>query len=130
MTLNSNYKGAIVYFKNYNISNQSSIIPYLFDKEKKNILAYDYYTEDYDNSDNKTSQNSYTYYLEFALSNKISFLDRDYVQLNTLIGGFIDVFNSLQGIGKIFTLLFDSFSKDFLFLILLLKIGYLLRKIK
>ena len=113
LTLNSNYKGAIVYFKNYNISTQSSIIPYLFDKEKKNILAYDYYTEDYDNSDNKTSQNSYTYYLEFALSNKISFLDRDYDQLNTLLGGFIGVFNSLQGIGKIFTLLFDSFSKEF-----------------
>ena len=113
LTLNSNYKGAIVYFKNYNISTQSSIIPYLFDKEKKNILAYDYYTEDYDNSDNKTSQNSNTYYLEFVLSNKVSFLDRDYEQINNILGDFIGVFNTLQGIGKFFTFLFDSFSKEF-----------------
>ena len=128
--LNSNYKGAIVYFKNYNITTQSSIIPFLFDKDKSNILEYDYYTEDYDNSDNKTNQNSNTYYLEFVLSNKVSFLDRDYEQINNILGDFIGVFNALQGIGKFLLFYLILFLKNFLFLILLLKIGYLLRIIK
>ena len=111
-SLTSNFKGATIFFKNYNITTQSSLFPYIFEEKKSHFLSYDYYNEDYDDNDNKTSKNSYTFYLEFVLSTKVSFLEREYEQLDTILGNFIGVLNGLNVIGSIFTFIFDSFSKE------------------
>ena len=165
-TLTSTYKGATVYFKNYNISTQSSLIPYIVGANKTHFLAYDYYTDADDSSsttdtsssdptsgsggdglnsgsgddssssgnsgtgsdgssssgngrnrrrisDSSSNSRSNTYYLEFYLSSKCSFLEREYIQLDTTLANFIGVFNGLEVAGRILTFVFDSFSKEF-----------------
>ncbi len=109
-TLSSNIKGTIVYLKKYNITTQSSVIPYIFGSEKINFIAYDYHQEVYNlNSNNK----DISYYLEFALSSKVSFLDRYYQQLDTVLANFIGIYDSLEIVTSFFTFIFDSFSKEF-----------------
>ena len=149
-TLTSTYKAATVYFKNYNISTQSSLIPYIIGANKTHFLAYDYYKDIDDSSsssdtsssdstsgdssssgtgsdgsssgngrnrrrisDSSSNSRSNTYYLEFYLSSKCSFLEREYIQLDTTLANFIGVFNGLEVVGRILTFVFDSFSKEF-----------------
>ena len=112
-TLKNNFRGATLYYKNYNITTQSHIIPYLFKKNKTNFLAYDYYSTGENDNSNSEIDYSNTYYLEFFLSSKVSFLERNYEQIHTTLANFVGVFNSLQAIGRIFSFLFDSFSKEF-----------------
>jgi hypothetical protein len=112
-TLKNNFRGATLYYKNYNMTTQSHIIPYLFKKNKTNFLAYDYYSTGENDNSNSEIDYSHTYYLEFFLSTKVSFLERNYEQIHTTLANFVGVFNSLQAIGRIFSFLFDSFSKEF-----------------
>ena len=113
-TLTNNFKSALVYFKNYNMSTQSSLIPYIFGKNETHFLSYDYYSTDTsDSSSSSYTSNSNTYFLEFVLSSKISFLEREYEQLDDILGNFIGVFEGLQVIGTILTFMFDSFFKEF-----------------
>ena len=112
-TLKNNFRGATLYYKNYNITTQSHIIPYLFKKNKTNFLAYDYYSTGENDNSNSEIDYSNTYYLEFFLSSKVSFLERNYEQIHTTLANFVGVFNSFQAIGGIFSFLFDSFSKEF-----------------
>ena len=112
-TLKNNFRGATLYYKNYNMTTQSHIIPYLFKKNKTNFLAYDYYSTGENDNSNSEIDYSNTYYLEFFLSTKVSFLERNYEQIHTTLANFVGVFNSLQAIGRIFSFLFDSFSKEF-----------------
>ena len=193
-TLTNTYKGATIYFKNYNITTQSSLIPYLISPNKTHFLAYDFYKDisESDSDDDSTTRrldntndnggsntgnnpgsdggpgsggdtgsgdntgsggdsgtgdntgsggnsgsgdntgsggennksggsapagfgrsNSNTYYLEFVLSSKVSFLEREYEQLDSTLASFLGVFNALEVIGKVLTFVFDSFSKEF-----------------
>ena len=158
-TLTSTYKGATVYFKNYNISTQSSLIPYIVGANKTHFLAYDYYKDaddsssssDASSSDNtngesgnegtsssgnsngnlrRTSSSSSTYYLEFYLSSKYSFLEREYIQLDTTLANFIGVFNGLEVAGRVLTFIFDSFSKEFFIFNYILKDRMFIKKKK
>ena len=149
-TLTNTYKAATVYFKNYNISTQSSLIPYIIGANKTHFLAYDYYKDIDDSSsssdtsssdstsggdspssgtgsdgsssgngrnrrisDSSSNSRSNTFYLEFYLSSKCSFLEREYIQLDTTLANFIGVFNGLEVVGRVLTFVFDSFSKEF-----------------
>ena len=132
-TLTNNFKSAIVYFKNYNMSTQSALIPYIFGKNKTHFLAYDYYTENTDTSVSSSSSSSSsdsTYYLEFVLSSKISFLEREYEQLDSTLGNFIGIFEGLQVVGTILTFIFDSFSKEFFIYNFILKDRLFIKKRK
>ncbi len=236
-TLTNKYKGATIYFKNYNITTQSSLIPYIVGANKTHFLAYDY-SEDISDSDSDSdsdsrrrnldgpgsegdsgtggdtsgtgdsgsgtggdssgtgdsgsgtggdtsgtggsgsgtggdssgtgdsgsgaggdtsgtgdgtgetntgsegnsggnggtsssennnnngggggsspagfgNSNSNTYYLEFVLSSKVSFLERQYEQLDSTLASFLGVFNALEIIGRVLTFVFDCFSKEF-----------------
>ena len=133
--LNSNFKGATVYFKNYNMSTQYALIPYIFGKNKTHFLAYDYYTENTDTSTSSSTSsilnsNINTYYLEFVLSSKVSFLEREYEQLDSTLGNFIGVFEGLQVVGTILTFIFDSFSKEFFIFNFILKDRLFIKKRK
>ena len=117
-TLSSNIKGTIVYLKKYNITTQSSVIPYIFGSEKINFIAYDYHQEVYNlNSNNK----DISYYLEFVLSSKVSYLDRYYQQLDTVLANFIGIYDSLEIVTSFLTFIFESFSKEFFIYNFLLK---------
>ena len=157
-TLTNTYKGATVYFKNYNISTQSSLIPYIIGANKTHFLAYDYYKDiDESSSSSDTSSSdgtsgssgnegtsssgsgrrtsdsdssSSTYYLEFYLSSKYSFLEREYVQLDTTLANFIGVFNGLEVVGRVLTFVFDSFSKEFFIFNYILKDRMFIKKKK
>ena len=201
-TLTNTYKGATIYFKNYNITTQSSLIPYLISPNKTHFLAYDFYKDisESDSDDDSTTRrldntndnggsntgnnpgsdggpgsggdtgsgdntgsggdsgtgdntgsggntgsgdntgsggennksggsapagfgrsNSNTYYLEFVLSSKVSFLEREYEQLDSTLASFLGVFNALEVIGKVLTFVFDSFSKEFFIFNFILK---------
>ena len=109
-TLSSNIKGTIVYLKKYNITTQSSVIPHIFGSEKINFIAYDYHQEVYNlNNNNK----DISYYLEFVLSSKVSYLDRYYQQLDTILANFIGIYDSLEIVTSFLTFIFESFSKEF-----------------
>ena len=132
-TLTNNFKGAMVYFKNYNMSTQSALIPYIFGKNKTHFLAYDYYTEDTDisyTSSTSSNSNNNTYFLEFVLSSKVSFLERKYEQLDSTLGNFIGVFEGLEVVGTILTFIFDSFSKEFFIFNFILKDRLFIKKRK
>ena len=117
-TLSSNIKGTIVYLKKYNITTQSSVIPHIFGSEKINFIAYDYHQEVYNlNNNNK----DISYYLEFVLSSKVSYLDRYYQQLDTILANFIGIYDSLEIVTSFLTFIFDSFSKEFFIYNFLLK---------
>jgi hypothetical protein len=210
-TLTNKYKGATIYFKNYNITTQSSLIPYIVGANKTHFLAYDY-SEDISDSDSDSdsnsrrrnldgpdsdgnsgtggtgdsgsgtggdtsgtddsgsgtggdttgsggtgdtntgsdgnsdgngdtgsnennnnnngggsspagfgNSNSNTYYLEFVLSSKVSFLERQYEQLDSTLASFLGVFNALEIIGRVLTFVFDCFSKEFFIFNFILK---------
>ena len=242
-TLTNKYKGATIYFKNYNITTQSSLIPYIVGANKTHFLAYDY-SEDISDSDSDSNSNSRrrnldgpgsdgnsgtggtggtgdsgsgtggdtsgtgdsgsgtggdtsgtgdsgsgtggdttgtgdsgsgtggdtsgsgggtgdtntgsdgnsdgngdtgsnennnnnggggsspagfgnsnsnTYYLEFVLSSKVSFLERQYEQLDSTLASFLGVFNALEIIGRVLTFVFDCFSKEFFIFNFILK---------
>ena len=145
-TLTNNYKGATIYFKNYNITTQSSLIPYIVGDKKVHFLAYDYTESSSDtqttsrrrlqdgnegsgsgsgsgsdgNSDGDSDSDS-SYYLEFVLSSKYSFLDRQYEQLDSTFANLLGVFNALEVIGRALTFVFDSFSKEFFIFNFILK---------
>ena len=107
ITLNGDYKGIVIYLKHFNMTTQSSIIPYFFGNKKESFLSYDY--------QDKFLRNSIlidSFYLEFRLSSKVSFLERNYQQLDTLLGNFMGVFNGFEFIGSVLTFIFDSFSKE------------------
>ena len=117
-TLSSNIKGTIVYLKKYNITTQSSVIPHIFGSEKINFIAYDYHQEVYNlNNNNK----DISYYLEFVLSSKVSYLDRYYQQLDTILANFIGIYDSLEIVTSFLTFIFESFSKEFFIYNFLLK---------
>ena len=117
-TLSSNIKGTIVYLKKYNITTQSSVIPHIFGSEKTNFIAYDYHQEVYNlNNNNK----DISYYLEFVLSSKVSYLDRYYQQLDTILANFIGIYDSLEIVTSFLTFIFESFSKEFFIYNFLLK---------
>ena len=141
-TLTNNYKGATIYFKNYNITTQSSLIPYIVGDKKVHFLAYDYSESSSDTqtttrrrlqdgnegsgsgsdgSSDGDSESDSTYYLEFVLSSKYSFLDRQYEQLDSTFANLLGVFNALEVIGRALTFIFDSFSKEFFIFNFILK---------
>ena len=124
-TLSSNIKGTIVYLKKYNITTQSSVIPHIFGSEKINFIAYDYHQEVYNlNNNNK----DISYYLEFVLSSKVSYLDRYYQQLDTILANFIGIYDSLEIVTSFFTFIFDSFSKEFFIYNFILKDRLFIKK--
>ena len=67
------------------------------------------------------NSNSNTYYLEFVLSSKVSFLERQYEQLDSTLASFLGVFNALEIIGRVLTFVFDCFSKEFFIFNFILK---------
>jgi hypothetical protein len=115
------------------MSTQSALIPYIFGKNKTHFLAYDYYTEDTDisyTSSTSSNSNNNTYFLEFVLSSKVSFLERKYEQLDSTLGNFIGVFEGLEVVGTILTFIFDSFSKEFFIYNFILKDRLFIKKRK
>lgn len=107
--LDDNYPYGEVFLKNYNMTTQSSIIPYLFEKEKDHFLTYDYHQLEWYQSEIYSFSN---HYLQFYLSSKNTFLDREYEQLDSVLASFLGIFEALQAIGKILTIFIDSFSKE------------------
>ena len=133
LTLSSSSKTKTIYFKNYNITTQSSLIPYIVNPKKKHFLTYDYSEDGLvsdDSSDSSSSSDSDdTYSIEFVLSSKYSFLEREYEQLDSTLASFLGVFNALEVIGRVLTFVFDSFSKEFFIFNFVLK-DRMFKKIK
>ena len=106
-TLTKSHKGTTLYFKNVKITTDSSLIPYLVGPKTKEFLQYDYSQDEYEETITDT------YYLNFALSYKKTYLDRTYDKLDSSLANFLAVFNALEIGGKILTFFFASFSKEF-----------------
>ena len=107
ITLTGDYKGIVIYLKHFNMTTESSIIPYIFGNKKESFISYDYQDKFLRNTNEINS-----FYLDFKLSSKVSFLERNYEKLDTTLGNFIGVFNSFEFIGSLLTFIFDSFSKE------------------
>ncbi len=107
ITLTGDYKGIVIYLKHFNMTTESSIIPYIFGNKKESFISYDYQDKFLRNTNELNS-----FYLDFKLSSKVSFLERNYEKLDTTLGNFIGVFNSFEFIGSLLTFIFDSFSKE------------------
>ena len=106
-TLTKSHKGTTLYFKNVEISTDASLIPYLVGPSKKKFLQFDYSEDDYEESITDT------YFLNFALSYKTTYLERTYDKLDSSLANFMAVFNALEIGGKALTFFFASFSKEF-----------------
>ena len=106
-TLTKSHKGTTIYFKNVEITTDSSLIPYVVGPSKKEFLQFDYSEDDYEESITDT------YFLNFALSYKKTFLERTYDKLDSSLANFMAVFNALEVCGKALTFFFASFSKEF-----------------
>ena len=106
-TLTKRHKGTTLYFKTTKISTDSSLIPYIVGPKNLEFLQYDYFEDDYEESITDT------YFLNFALSYKKTYLDRTYDKLDTALANFMAIFNALEVVGKILTFFFASFSKEF-----------------
>lgn len=99
-------KPTSIYFKNYEIATDSSIIPSI-------SLKYHHFQSFEKTELNQEELSSSDLKFTLLLSNTYSFIHRKYQKIDSLLGGFIAIFNILIGIGKFFTFLFCSFDNDF-----------------
>ena len=107
ISLTRNFKSISIYLKKFNMTTQSSIIPYFFDNKKESFISYDYQEKNL-----RSDNDSNSFYLDFKLSSKVSYLERNYEQLDSALGNFMGVFNGFEFIGSLLTFIFDSFSKE------------------
>ena len=107
ISLTRNFKSISIYLKKFNMTTQSSIIPYFFGNKKESFISYDYQEKNL-----RSDNDSNSFYLDFKLSSKVSYLERNYEQLDSALGNFMGVFNGFEFIGSLLTFIFDSFSKE------------------